>query len=165
MKSNEITDLIVGFALLFLMIIVVAVGLDPLGLDYKYSAKEVKLHDEERLFLINYLRTDTGNGNIADIISFAEKDSEKFFQLQIATRQIFGFYMAGREEKDYIVKVKYPEQDYKIIDFKLKGEEAVIDKYKELKISGGIIKTSEERKYEIKLPSLNKGMIEIEMEM
>jgi|SRR3989344_969528 len=156
MLPEDIQDLIL--AILLLVIIVVVGSLFPgFGISL-LTYQGVDLHDEGDILLLNYVRTETGSGHISDLIAFAEYDSEKFSQLQAATRQIFDFYIGGRDLRDYIVKVKYPEQDYKTVYFKSGREDALIDIY-------GKDSMVNEWKYEIKIPSVNKGIIEIEMEI
>lgn len=163
MLPEDIQDVILATCLL-VVIVITGTFFPNFGIStFTYHGAE--LTDEGDLFLLNYARTEIGDVKISDLIAFAENNPEKFFELQTSTRQIFGFYTAGRDEKDYVLRVKYPGQEYKIIDFKLRGEEAVFDKYKELKISEGVIGIDENKKHEIKLPSINKGLIEIEMEL
>src|SRR3989338_1577452 len=162
MKSNEITDLIVGYFLLFLMIGVVAIGFDPLS--YKYSNRDVKFPDEERLFLLNYLRTDAGGERIADMIALSE-NRDKFLlrDLRSASRQILNFY--GFNGRNYLLEVRYPDGEAEYItstkgwDLIDTGEEAEGGVKTGLKLFRSELCRGER----IMIPSINGGLITVEL--
>ncbi len=163
MRSNEITDLLVGFALLFLMIVVVAVGFDPLG--HKYSSIDIKFTDEERLFLLNYLKTDTGNQKIADMIALNENgDADSLKDLQGASRNILNFY--GFNGRDYILRIQYPNGDVKFITASKEGDLPSPEPRIETRF-GELEKLRPElgRGEKIKIPSINNGLIIVELEV
>lgn len=163
MMSHEITDLIVAYALLFLVIIIAAVGFGPL--DKKYSESDIKFIDDERLFLLNYLKTDAGDKKIIDMIAFSENgDSESLKNLQSISRNILKFY--GFSGKNYVLRIQYPNGDVKFLTASQEGdlpspEPRVDTGFGELER----YKTELGRGEKIKIPSINGGLIIIELEV
>ncbi|MEK6856435.1 MAG: hypothetical protein AABX49_00310 [Nanoarchaeota archaeon] len=163
MNSNEITDLIVGFVVLLFGIIILAIGFDPIG--DKSSNEGVKFSDEEKLFLLNYLRTDSGNGNLADMIALNENgNDESLKDLRGVSRNILNFY--GFNGRDYALRVKYPNGDVKFIAGSQEGDLSSPEPRLETKFGD-----LEEYRTELGsgekafIPSLNRGLIIIELEV
>lgn len=160
---NDATDLIVGFIFLLAMIVVFAIGFGPL--DSEYSEKDIRYHDDERLFLLNYLKTDVGGKKIADMIAFNENgDEDSLKDLQDASRNILRFY--GFSGRDYVLRVKYPNGDVEFLtasqEEDLPTPEPRVDtRFGELEIP----KTELGRGEKIRIPSINSGLITIELEV
>lgn len=161
--SNEITDLIVAYALLFLVIIIAAVGFGPL--DKKSFENDIKFSDDERLFLLNYLKTDVGDKKIADMIAFNENgDANSLKDLQGASRNILRFY--GFNGRDYVLRVQYPNGDVKFLTASREGdlpspEPRVDNRFRELEK----YKTELGNGEKIRIPSMNSGLIIVELEV
>ncbi len=162
MNSNEITDLLVGFALLFLMIIAVAVGFYSLDGD---SDNKAKFSDEERLFLLNYLKTDVGDRKIADMIALNENgDSDSLENLQGISRNILNFY--GFNGRNYVLRIKYPNGNVMFLTASREGdlpspEPGVDTRFGELERYRTELGSGEK----IRIPSINNGLIVVELEV
>src|SRR3989344_1710868 len=164
MDSNDITDLIAGYALFFVMIIVVSVG----GLEFaghSFTSKDIRFSDDERLFLLNYLRTDGGDGEIADMIALNENgDLNTLKNLQDASKKILNFYGPGW--KNYILKVQYPNGNVKFItasrEWDLPSAGTRVESgFEELKKFWFELGNGQK----IKIPSINNGLITVELEV
>lgn len=163
MNSNEITDLIGGYVLLFLMIAIVALGFDPLG--EKYFDKDIRFSDDERLFLLNYLKTNVNGKDIADIIALNENgDLNTLKELQNVSRNILRFY--GFDGRDYALRVQYPNGDVKFITASREDdlpapEPGIETKFGELERYRDELGNGEK----IMIPSINNGLIIVELEV
>ena len=101
MLSEKVQDII--FASMLLLLIVVS------GVFLKFKdAEEIKLegiksYDEEKLFLLNFLKTPVNDKKVVDIISNYEED--EFEELWMEIDKI-GDYVF---EEDYLVRAVYPD--------------------------------------------------------
>ena len=149
MEPDDINDLIFAAILLVIMGLVGGVFHFPQG---SYTVQEVQLTDGEELLLLNYLKTETGSGNIANLIALSEKDEKNLILFRHATEQIMNF--ALEKNQDYIVKITYPGRDEEGAVYTI-GFSPFTE---ELNDKNRIIK-------EMDIPSLDKGLIKVKLEL
>ena len=105
MLPEDIQDLVIAL----ILIIALAVFVPFLGFSAKNYASQIPdVNDESKLFLINYLKTETGDGQIADLIALNEgSDHATLIPLQTLSKKIINFYYF--RNRNYILKVGYPD--------------------------------------------------------
>ena len=160
MRFEDWEDLIIAFILLIILIVVGNV------LDYGdpayYITGEVNLKDEAGLLLLNYVKSETDSGKMANRIILNEGgDHTTRIPLQELSKELLSF--ADLRDKNFILKVGYPDKEVHFIAASSswdlpRGERTDPD-------TGGDFwfKLGEGEK--IKLPSLNGGLITMEFEL
>ncbi|MBI2507938.1 hypothetical protein HYV89_03215 [Candidatus Woesearchaeota archaeon] len=157
MFSNDITDIIAAAILLFILALA-AYGGSTVFVN-RYSSEDISLKDEQHLFLLNYLRTETAFGDIADLIAKNENgDSDTLIPLQKISGNYLNFYR--KDKGNYILKIGYPDGKVNFVaashDWSLpSGQRQISEEQRKLwfEIGDG---------EKIKIPSLNKGLITLE---
>ena len=163
MNSNEIADLIAGVVILVFGIIILAIGFDPL--EHNSFNESAKLPDEEKLFLLNYLRTDIGDKKIVDVIALNENGDDKSLKdLQGISGNILRFY--GFNGRDYALRIKYPDGNVKFIAGSQEGnllspEPGLETRFGDLENYGIVLGRGEK----VVIPSMNIGLITVELEV
>ena len=162
MLPEDIQDLIMAIILL----IVLAVFVPFLAFSGKtYSSQTIELDDDTQMFLINYLKTETGDGQIADLIILNENsDFQTLIPLQTISKKIINFYDFGN--RNYILKVGYPNGKVNFITASRSwdlptslasgGEPTDEQKKKWFELGNGA---------KIQIPSLRSGLIIVELEV
>ena len=74
------------------------------------ALEEISINDDLDLFLLNYLKTETENGRISDLVLEAENDESKFEILKDETENIMDFGLAG----SYDIRISYPSAGRRI---------------------------------------------------
>ena len=100
MLPEDIQDLVIAL----ILIIALAVFVPFLGFSAKNYASQIPdVNDESKLFLINYLKTETGDGQIADLIALNEgSDHATLIPLQTLSKKIINFYYF--RNRNYILR-------------------------------------------------------------
>ena len=166
MRFEDWEDLIIAFIILVILIVVGNV------LEFgsvTYTTGEINLKDEAGLFLLNYVKSETGSGKIANRIILNEGgDHTTLIPLQGLSKELLNF--AEMRDKDYILKVGYPNGSVNFI--------AASPKWALPKAGSGLSVSGAEKLdglsklwfelgdgEKIKLPSLNGGLITVEFKL
>jgi len=122
-----------------------------------YASQIPDLHDEDTLFLINYLKVDVGESQIADLIALNEILSNNVdIPLKRVTKSLISFYgLGGISGRNYLLTATYPNGRREVIDATLSWDIS----------QPNHVKTTEGKKTQVQIPSLNKGLITVELEV
>ena len=168
MRFEDWEDLIIAFILLIILIVVGNV------LDYGdpayYITGEVNLKDEAGLLLLNYVKSETDSGKMANRIILNEGgDHTTRIPLQELSKELLSFMEL--REKNFILKAKYPNGRLEPIAgsglYKLPIEREVSLTLAQVEYDNKrtemVLKLGDGEK--IKLPSLNRGLIIVEFKL
>ena len=110
LPHDFISDLIVAIVLFALFASAGSVA-DKFGVfETNVDLEKISIDDEVNLFLLNYLKTETENGRISDLIVESEYDESKFEILGDETEDIMGFGLV----ESYDIKINYPDVEKRI---------------------------------------------------
>ncbi len=163
MLPEDIQDLIIATALLLILLIIGKFIYNIYGADFsanRYISKDVDFNDEEKFFLLNFLRAEAGTGGISELISKSEGETN-LISLQEISESYLGSYFGGR---NYIMKVQYSDGKVRFITASHawglpKGERGIpTEKQKKFWFELG-----DGEKFRI--PSLKQGLITIELKV
>ncbi len=110
LPHDFLTDLLVA---VILFILFVSAGNVTNGFGFFENSKTLEktaIDDDVDLFLLNYLKTDTENGKIGDLILEAEDDDSKFEVLEDETEDIMSFGLV----ESYDIRINYPNGEKRI---------------------------------------------------
>jgi hypothetical protein len=167
MRFEDWEDLIIAFIILVILIVVGNV------LEFgsvTYTTGEINLKDEAGLFLLNYVKSETDSGKIANRIILNEGGDHTIRRpLQELSKELLAFTGFGR--RDYLLKAKYPDGKLELIAgsgaYRLPIEQEVSLTLAELEYDNK--RTREALQLgdgeKIKLPSLNGGLITVEFKL
>ena len=110
MLPHDTNDLIIAI-ILFALFVSTGFIMDKTSFFKQSEALErVSINDDLDLFLLNYLKTETENGRISDLVLEAENDESKFEILKDETENIMDFGLAG----SYDIRISYPSAERRI---------------------------------------------------
>ena len=131
MLPADATDLGIA-SLIFLGALFISYGFQTLEVfDKSASFDKISIDDNSELFLLNYLRTETDEGRISDMISQAEDNEDAFEILSDKTEEIMEFGFVD----EYDIKLIYPNGEKRI------NKGAAVS-FKEMKLpldNGGVV--------------------------
>jgi hypothetical protein len=131
------------------LIVLIVLGFSMNEVVFNYSSEDKEIEDEVDLLLLNFLKTETGSGKIYDMIILGEGGD--IIGLKAASKSILNFAL----NKDYVLKIQYPDQDKQVVAGSTKVDRSL----------GEIYKSVEGVKSEMKIPALNGKTILVELEV
>lgn len=110
MQPHDIEDLAIAI-ILSALFVSAGIIMDKTSFFKQSEALEkISIDDDVNLFLLNYLKTETENGKIRDLILDAEDDLVKFELLEEETKDIMDFGLAAF----YDIRISYPDAERRI---------------------------------------------------